>query len=66
MFDAMCEDLERAKLNRERVKQGYGNVFYAQQARAIAQWQWGETPPDSIIFGELPFVGGDIRLDRTD
>lgn len=58
-------ELEKAKCNRERVKQGYGNQFYAQQAAAIAQWQFGEPKPESVILGELPIIG-QIRLDRED
>jgi len=58
----MCNDLDKAKRNRERVKQGYGNQFYNRQAYAVAQWQFGEFPPKSIILGELPYVGKIPRI----
>ena len=62
----MCEDLVAAKTNRERVKQGYCNAFYAQQAHAVAQWQLGERPPESVILGSLPDVSKGIRLDKEE
>lgn len=66
MNKAMCENEELACLNRERVKEGYGNQFYAQQANAVAQWQPGEKAPDSIVLGKLPYIGkiGRPRLDE--
>ena len=61
----MCEDENRAKLNRERVARGETNRFYNEQAHAIAQWGWGEDKPESVVVGELPYVGvNQIRLDR--
>ena len=57
MFNAMCDDLDAARRNRERVEQGYGNAFYHEQAHAVAQWTPGEAKPESVILGELPYVG---------
>ncbi len=51
------QELEQARLNRERVKQGIGNQFYQEQANAVAQWGFGEPKPESVIVGELPYVG---------
>ena len=56
MFNAMCDDLDNAKANRARVKEGFGNAFYDQQANAVAQWQLGELPPESVVLGSLPEV----------
>ena len=56
MFNLMCDDLEQARLNRER-DNTQTNEFYAQQARAVAQWTMGEPKPESVILGELPYVG---------
>jgi len=63
---AMCEDTQAAKANRKRVEADYGREFYVRQAHAVAQWQFGERPPASVILGELPCVGKYIRLDRDD
>ena len=51
------DEREQAKLNRARIKEGYGNEFYDQQAHAVAQWGLGETKPREVIIGELPYVG---------
>ena len=65
MSNLMCDDLELARLNRERVAKGYCNHFYDEQAKALAQWEWGGKPPVGLILGELPYVGiNQIRLDR--
>ena len=59
------DELEQARLNRERVKQGYGNEFYANQACICAQWHLGDLPPRELILGALPEVNPkQIRLDR--
>lgn len=61
---AMCEDTTRAKANRQRVAEGQGNTFYAQQAHSCAQWQRGEPAPIGLVLGELPFVGNTGRHSR--
>jgi len=62
---AKCDDLEQARLNRERVKQGYGNEFYDNQSSCLAQWHLGDLPPKELILGSLPEVNPkQIRLDR--
>ena len=60
------EEQAQAKLNQARVKEGYGNEFYAQQAHAVAQWGLGETKPREVIVGELPYVGEIGRERRED
>ena len=65
MNRVMCDDLENARLNRERIARGETNPYYAQQAHAVAQWQLSETPSESVVLGELPYVGR-IRRDRLD
>ena len=61
------DDLERARLNRERVKEGYCNEYYDQQARICAQWHSGERPPCNLMLGNLPEVNlKQIQLDRGD
>jgi len=57
MNRAMCDDLENARLNRERIARGETNQFYDQQSHAIAQWQPGTPVPDSVVLGELPYAG---------
>ncbi len=57
-------ELESARLSRERVKAGYYNEFYDQQAKCLAQWT-REKPPEGLIIGDLPCLNrGRIRLDR--
>lgn len=60
MFNEMCIDLDQAKLNRKHVEEDIGGAFYLQQARAIAQWGFNEPKPESVVVGELPFVGKNI------
>ena len=65
MNNPMCADLEQARLNRERVKEGYCNAFYDKQANILAQWSFGSKPPSSLILGGLPQVNpNQIRLDN--
>lgn len=64
-MNAMCDDLDSAKLNRERIKRGETNLFYEGQAHILAQWHDGDEPPCSLIFGTLPEVNRKtLRLDR--
>lgn len=64
---AQVNDLDAARRSRERDK-SESNIFYAQQAHAVAQWTWGELPPESVILGGLPYCGkvgrGQARFDR--
>lgn len=65
MENPMCPNIEEARLNRERVKEGYCNTFYDQQANIEAQWAYGALPPRSLVIGALPVVClKQIRLDR--
>ena len=57
MESPLCENTEHARLNRARVKEGYGNEFYQSQARSVAQWHLGEPPPEGVILGDLPYAG---------
>lgn len=59
-FSPMCDDLDKAKRNRER-DSAQTNEFYDSQARAVAQWELGKLKPDSVIVGELTYVGKDSR-----
>lgn len=58
---AMCDDLEQAKLNRQRVKEGYGNAYYNQQRRAIEQTPADEPLPSTVATGELPYITNNHR-----
>jgi len=49
-------DLDNARHHRERDKTET-NQFYDAQARAVAQWHLGEPKPESVIVGELPYMG---------
>ena len=64
-MNLMCDDLECARLNRERIKAGVTNRYYDEQAHILAQWQWCEPPPADLVLGELPIVDlKQIQLDR--
>jgi len=63
----MCQDQDLARLNRERVKTNNDLAYWESQARAVAQWAWGEPKPESVVLGDLPYVGrykSDTELDR--
>jgi len=57
----MCENTTLARANRERVEEGFGNQFYAQQKRAIAGWETGTPAPKGVMLGSLPYVGKQAR-----
>ena len=57
MNDLMCDDLNNARLNRERIQRGDSNQYYLEQAHAVAQWHLGEPAPQGVVLGSLPFVG---------
>ena len=66
-FKFMCPNMEEAKHNRERVAEFLNQDYYAQQAHAEAQWEWGQLAPKGLALGELPFIGTSrLRLDRED
>lgn len=48
----MCDNLEAAKQNRERIKQGFGDEFYTEQERIIAHWTEGKPLPVGLVVGE--------------
>ena len=50
----MCENPELAKLNRARVKEGFGNSFYNGQRRIAQGWVVGQPKPENLIVGDLP------------
>ena len=61
----LCEDYAQAKRSRDKVKSKDDMQFYLAQANAVAQWQLGEPKPESVILGELPYVGTNHeQLDR--
>jgi len=64
-FKFMCPNMEEAKRNRERVAEFLNQDYYAQQAHAIAQWEWGQPAPKDLVLGELPFINRP-RLDRNE
>ena len=55
----ICDDLARAKANRERISQGIGNDFYDSQDKATDQWILGGQKPNSVILGDLPILGSE-------
>ena len=61
----MCPNMEEAKRNRERVAEFLNQDYYAQQAHAIAQWEWGQPAPKDLVLGELPFINRP-RPDRNE
>ena len=61
----LCDDFEEAKRNRERVAEFLNQDYYAQQAHAIVQWQWGQPAPKDLALGELPFINRP-RPDRNE
>ena len=65
MNNPMCNDLDNARLNRERIKRGVTNQYYDEQANILAQWLWCEPPPADLVIGELPVIDlKQIQLDR--
>ena len=53
-FKFMCPNVEEAKRNRERVAEFLNQDYYAQQAYAIAQWQWGNQHLKIWLWGNCP------------
>ncbi len=64
MLNLMVDNLDNARDNRERVREGYCNQFYNEQARCLAQWT-DKKPPENLVLGELPYVGKQPRLDTN-
>jgi len=59
-MNLLCDDLERARANRERVAQGHGNKFYDNQKGIIEGWEHGRIPPKGLIVDNVsyaPIVG---------
>ena len=44
---------EGAKANRQRVTDGYCDVFYAQQARLCQAWKASELPPKELVLASV-------------
>jgi len=57
MNNLMCDNLDNARLNRERIQRGDTDQYYTEQAHAVAQWSLGEIAPKGVVLGSLPFVG---------
>ncbi len=51
------DELETARLNRERVKSGETNAYYDQQRNIAEGWAYGTKPPEGLRLGELPYLG---------
>ena len=49
-------DLEATKRSRDQAKLYNTDRFYDEQANALAQWEWGEKPPEGLVLGSLPYV----------
>ena len=60
----MCQDQDLARLNRERVNQDIGGGWWESQARATAQWKLDEPKPESVVLGDLPYVGRVFKTER--
>ena len=52
-FEAMCDNLHLAKLNRKRVAEDYCGTFYRQQEHAVNICPIDRPLPLSIVVGEL-------------
>ena len=52
-FCSECE-INHARKNRERIKQGYCNEFYDQQAHILRSWT-GKEPPAGLVLGDIQF-----------
>lgn len=52
----MCDNLEKARQNRERVASGQGNPYYDWQDQALRQIPFGQSLPDWVPTGELPTI----------
>lgn len=56
MQNLMCDDIEQARLNRERVARGDTNEFYNEQHQIIAHIPLFVPLPKKVITGKLPQV----------
>lgn len=52
-FEAMCDDLHLAKLNRKRVAEDYCSNFYRSQEHVVNVCPVDHPLPSSIVVGEL-------------
>ena len=57
-------DLDAAKRSREQARLHNTDRFYDEQAKVLAQWQWGEKPPEGLVIGSLPYV--DLKAIKFD
>ena len=47
--------VESAERNRQSIANGIGNEYFDSLPHQTAQWSLGETAPEWVILGELPY-----------
>ena len=58
-MNLLCEDIERAGQNRQRVAQGFGNRYYDRQQNILEGWEYGAPPPFNLAeeaVYKFPFI----------
>ena len=58
-------ELWRARENRERVRDGYGNTFYHQQEVLREHWVLGEPIPQGLIVDGMPSYSFNIIMQAS-
>lgn len=63
-YQLMCDDLEKARKNRERIKSGYATAWWIELEQTIKATPIGANLPSSVPIGQLPQVGKEITREH--
>ena len=63
-YRLMCDDLEKARKNRERIANKYAHVYWDGLEATIRSTPFGVPLPPDVPIGELRQVGKDITREQ--